>query len=69
MPSGGHNDFVLMISAYQRFLLQHRGWASGSALACSIEFLTAPLLQLPLEMRVTVEDDRGRPQSTSVLLT
>ena len=68
MPSAGHHDFVLMISAYQRFLLQRREWASGSAFARSIEFSAAPQLHLPLEVRVTVEDDLGRPQSTSVLL-
>ncbi len=69
MPSAGHHDYVLLISAYQQFLLKRREWASGSAFGRSIEFSAVPLLQLPLEMRVTVDDDRCHPQSTSVLLT
>ena len=48
-----------MITEYQRFLLQRRGLASGSAFARSIEFSAAPQLTLPLEMCVTVEDECG----------
>jgi hypothetical protein len=69
MSGGRHNDFVLMLAAYQRFFLKRQEWASGSAFARSIEFSVAPLFQLPLEVRVTVEDERGRPQSTSLQLT
>jgi hypothetical protein len=49
--------------------MQRRKWASGSAFARSIEFSAAPQVMLPLDLCVTVEDDSGRLQSTSVLLT
>ena len=58
-----------MVPAYQRFLSERRKWASGSAFDRSIEFSVAPQIMLPLEVYVTVEDECGRLQSTSVLLT
>ena len=58
-----------MVTEYQRFLMQRRRWASGSAFARSIEFSAAPEVMLPLDLCVTVEDESGRLQSTSVLLT
>ena len=65
----GRKDLTLMITHFQRFLSQRRKWASGSAFLRSIEFSVAPQVMLPLEVCVTVEDECGRLQSTSVLLT
>ena len=68
MGGAGRKDLTLMVTHYQRFLSQRRKWASGSAFVRSIEFSIAPQIMLPLEVRVTVEDECGRLQSTGVLL-